>query len=289
MSDLVTDVAAPIAEAGKELVDRLTPDVNARAKEIMDAQRDAETAALKAGSDAAEINKIEAASPHWFVAGWRPFLGWILDFCIAAYFIPMFIMNAIIYAILFYQSCKTAGGCALPPKPPVDITEVLSLLGTLLTGNVLRSVDKFLGTDTKVMAASAAGIKSVIAKVTTITKAAAKATKVLLPFALIITASSLVACGDIPPASILPQDQPSASAVVTPEKTIPFTCTGTAGRLDLSITVDGAEDARLLQAYLAHPSDDTAADFLNWVLKNRPDSLSNAQQIVALIKQNCST
>lgn len=29
----------------------------------------------------AEINKIEAASPNWFVAGWRPAVGWV---CVAA-------------------------------------------------------------------------------------------------------------------------------------------------------------------------------------------------------------
>lgn len=27
-----------------------------------------------------EINKIEAASTNWFVAGWRPFIGWVSGF-----------------------------------------------------------------------------------------------------------------------------------------------------------------------------------------------------------------
>lgn len=30
----------------------------------------------------AEINKIEAANPNWFVSGWRPFIGWACGFAL---------------------------------------------------------------------------------------------------------------------------------------------------------------------------------------------------------------
>jgi len=34
-----------------------------------------------------EINKIEAQSTNWFVAGWRPFIGWVGGFALAYTFI----------------------------------------------------------------------------------------------------------------------------------------------------------------------------------------------------------
>jgi len=30
-----------------------------------------------------EINKVEATNPNWFVAGWRPFIGWTGGFALA--------------------------------------------------------------------------------------------------------------------------------------------------------------------------------------------------------------
>tara|TARA_R100001460_G_scaffold66415_1_gene106764 strand:+ start:1151 stop:1552 length:402 start_codon:yes stop_codon:yes gene_type:complete len=34
-----------------------------------------------------EVNKIEAASKNWFVAGWRPSVGWVCSFAMAYHFI----------------------------------------------------------------------------------------------------------------------------------------------------------------------------------------------------------
>lgn len=70
-------VLAPILEVGKTLIDRFFPD--------KEAARAAEAEFLKLAMDGElkqviaqlEINAREAAHPSVWVAGWRPFFGWV--------------------------------------------------------------------------------------------------------------------------------------------------------------------------------------------------------------------
>lgn len=63
-------------ELGKAILDRVIPDKAARE------QAQAALVAMQAKGELAqlqgqlEINKVEAASSNWFVAGWRPAVGW---------------------------------------------------------------------------------------------------------------------------------------------------------------------------------------------------------------------
>jgi hypothetical protein len=176
MTDLASIVSAaskgnPVSLAGDairlvdNLIDRLAPDTNTRNAEKM-----AFAEALRAGEQLAaegqrEINKIEAAHPSMFVAGARPSLLWICNACIALYYIPMFVIGAVMWFTTFWQSCGHAAGCYIPPKPELGIAEIMALTATLLGSVGFRTLDKYLGTDTKHIAPPG-GIKSIIAKVT---------------------------------------------------------------------------------------------------------------------------
>jgi hypothetical protein len=59
------------------LFDRLIPDPTARAREQAAFISQLTDAASKADLSQMEINKAEAQSSSMFVAGWRPFIGWI--------------------------------------------------------------------------------------------------------------------------------------------------------------------------------------------------------------------
>lgn len=59
-----------------KLVD-LIPDPNARAKAKEDFEKELLGAVTQASNAQAKINEIEAAHTSVFVAGWRPFIGWI--------------------------------------------------------------------------------------------------------------------------------------------------------------------------------------------------------------------
>ncbi|MFN9108527.1 MAG: holin family protein, partial [Bacteroidota bacterium] len=76
------------------LLDKLIPDPIAREKakiELLRAERssDLEELRLALTADAAqtEINKQEAAHADRFVAGWRPFIGWVCGVAFAYHFI----------------------------------------------------------------------------------------------------------------------------------------------------------------------------------------------------------
>ena len=70
-------------DLGKGLIDRLFPDPAAKAaaqRELLKMQQAGELAQLAAETDLAklqvQVNLEEAKSANWFVAGWRPFIGW---------------------------------------------------------------------------------------------------------------------------------------------------------------------------------------------------------------------
>jgi hypothetical protein len=70
-------------DLGKGLIDRLWPDPAQKAAaqlELLKMQQTGELAQLAAETDLAklqvQVNLEEAKSANWFVAGWRPFIGW---------------------------------------------------------------------------------------------------------------------------------------------------------------------------------------------------------------------
>lgn len=71
-------------DLGKGLIDRLFPDPAAKAQaqlELLKMQQTGDLAQLAADTDLSklqiQVNIEEARSTNWFVAGWRPFVGWI--------------------------------------------------------------------------------------------------------------------------------------------------------------------------------------------------------------------
>ena len=84
------------------------PDVKAKIEETLS---NAE-AALNSGQ--AEINKVEAASSILFVAGWRPYIGWICGTALGVYYIPQALMATVLWTIQ----------CILVMRAAVDITTV---------------------------------------------------------------------------------------------------------------------------------------------------------------------
>lgn len=85
----------------------------------------------------AEINKIEAAHRSIFVAGWRPFIGWVCGFGLAYEFVlrPFIQMGLAYLAAAGYIT----GHIVLPT---VDTGELMTLVFALLGLGGLRSYEK---------------------------------------------------------------------------------------------------------------------------------------------------
>ena len=81
-----------------------------------------------------EVNRAEAASSSTFVAGWRPFIGWVCGSACAWNWIglPM----AKLGALYFGHSIDLA---------PADLTEMLPVLMGMLGLGALRTAEKFKG------------------------------------------------------------------------------------------------------------------------------------------------
>lgn len=123
-----------IAKLVNTAVDKIWPDANIEAQANADALKAELTKELEYTLGQLEINKIEAASPSLFVAGWRPAVGWAGALGYAYEFLWRPIANGLAVAFGF------------PPIFPGIETEALStLLFGLLGLGTLRTVEKSRG------------------------------------------------------------------------------------------------------------------------------------------------
>ena len=83
-------VISGLFSAAQSLIERFFPDKEKQAAaqlELLKMQQTVELANLAAETDLAklqvQVNLEEAKSTNWFVAGWRPFIGWTCGFGLA--------------------------------------------------------------------------------------------------------------------------------------------------------------------------------------------------------------
>ena len=123
-----------ILELGAKLLERVIPDADARAKaqaELLKASQDQD---FQLSLGQIEINKVEAASQNWFVAGWRPAVGWISVAGLA--------YNFLLYPLLVWAAASTH---ALFTPPPLVSDNLMELVLGMLGLGGLRTVEKIKG------------------------------------------------------------------------------------------------------------------------------------------------
>ena len=82
-----------------------------------------------------EVNKAEAQSRHWFVASWRPFIGWTCGIALMWHFV-------LSQFILFFA---TMFGFSLPDLPEFDMGSLMTVLMGMLGLGGLRTFEKYKG------------------------------------------------------------------------------------------------------------------------------------------------
>lgn len=148
---MAIDPLTAALEVGKMVANKIWPDPIERAAQIQkleELKMEGNLAALNAEVQLmlaqAEINKEEAKHKSLFVAGWRPFIGWVGGFALA-------------YKYIFYEwgvwiwsIADTAGripiGVEAPPVP--DAMGLMPILMGMLGIGAMRSFDKVKGTQT---------------------------------------------------------------------------------------------------------------------------------------------
>ena len=146
-------------DLGKTLIERFIQNPNEKADKLfrleeMMRKGDLEemNAEVKLLVSQADTNKIEAAHPSRFVAGWRPAVGWVCAASMACAYIPKVLMITVIWtaqclALLF--GADDIATVTIPEFPNLGMSEVLGLLGGMLGIGAMRSYDKKSGTETK--------------------------------------------------------------------------------------------------------------------------------------------
>jgi hypothetical protein len=79
-----------------------------------------------------EVNKIEAADPSLFKSGWRPATGWL---CVAGLGYTFLLRPLLPWLVQLT-------GANVPALPPIDIGELMVLLGGLLGLGGMRTAEK---------------------------------------------------------------------------------------------------------------------------------------------------
>lgn len=121
---------APLLELGKGLIDRLLPDPAAKAAAELELLKMTQDGDLKQILGQLEINAREAQNTSLFVAGWRPFFGWIGGLGFG-------------YVVLVQPLLAWLAQSRGWPQPPTLNSDLLWVVVTGLLGlGTLRSVEK---------------------------------------------------------------------------------------------------------------------------------------------------
>src|SRR5690348_3033942 len=134
----VDDIVTAVSGVAGKLIDRLWPDPAqaAQAKlELLKMQQTGELAQLAADTDLMkgqiQVDNTEAANANVWVAGWRPFIGWVGGAALANHFIiaPYFTW----IAALFHSTANV---------PDPQIMDLIVLVSGMLGFGGLRTVEK---------------------------------------------------------------------------------------------------------------------------------------------------
>ena len=118
----------------EKLVDRI-PDPAARERASMEMQSELLKYAAEQSVAQMEVNKVEASHSSIFVAGWRPFIGWMGGVSLGY----AFLLQPILSWFLAIVGVNTQ-----LPKP--DTESMMALVTAMLGVTAARSFDKWKGT-----------------------------------------------------------------------------------------------------------------------------------------------
>lgn len=123
-----------------DIVNKLIPDPVAKAQaqvQLLQLQQNEQfkelDAQLQASAQQTDTNKVEASNASLFVAGWRPFVGWVCGGGLAYQYLadPLFSWFA---AIMHW-----------PLPPSLDMQTLITMLGGMLGFGAMRTVEKVKG------------------------------------------------------------------------------------------------------------------------------------------------
>ncbi len=125
-----------IADAATSIINKIWPDKTQAEKDAAAAQMAQLMNEYNLTIGQIETNKVEAASPNWFVAGWRPAAGWVG-------------VIGLLYAVLLLPIMQAIASWLHYPVafPILDTTITMQVLLGMLGLGAMRTIEKRTGTE----------------------------------------------------------------------------------------------------------------------------------------------
>ncbi|SOB60626.1 conserved protein of unknown function [Pseudodesulfovibrio profundus] len=135
------DAVGSVFDFGKTIVDKIWPDADEAEKRKFNQFMAELTAHVKLVMGQLEVNKTEAGHKSIFVAGWRPFIGWVCGAGLAYQFL-VYPLLTWLWSLLIAFSIIPA--TAIYP-PALAIGTLVSLIGGMLGLGAVRTVEHIKG------------------------------------------------------------------------------------------------------------------------------------------------
>jgi hypothetical protein len=136
----IDDAIAAVSRLADDAITRVWPDATESEKAKIaqvTAEMQAQTSLVL---EQLKVNEVEAASPHWFVAAWRPAVGWVG-------------VLTLLYSGIGISIATYIGAFwGIPPLPMIDPTVATNILYGLLGIGGMRTVEKVKDVATKKIA-----------------------------------------------------------------------------------------------------------------------------------------
>lgn len=85
-----------------------------------------------------EVNKLDAQSQNKYQSGWRPTIGWVCAISLGAFYVPMYVLSAILWVRVSWEAK------AIQPYP-VSATSLIELVFVMLGWTGMRTYEKKKG------------------------------------------------------------------------------------------------------------------------------------------------
>lgn len=151
MGILSSVITNPVVAVIATVLDRIIPDKNAKEKAMMELKLMELNGELDIAGRQIEVNMQEAQHPSVYVAGWRPFVGWVCAGALALFAIQRLVVAPLIAILPLFGVDPGTAKAVSDILLEIDLGPFMSVLfGMLGLGmGALRSFDKVKGIDSK--------------------------------------------------------------------------------------------------------------------------------------------
>ena len=131
-----------IIDVAAKIFDKVIPDKAAAEKAKSEFFAAAQAQEFSLMLEQIKVNTAEAASTNWFVAGWRPFIGWTCGVAMAYTYILLPFLQ---FGVITFGSLEMVA--KLKGLPALDLGQLMPVLIGMLGLGVMRTYEKTKGSE----------------------------------------------------------------------------------------------------------------------------------------------